>query len=192
VLSLIKNLLPRGSDENVWVQFIIIAAVVGFGILKKIIGDAKTAMEQKPRQNDEEEHQPQQLNKTTIKRTSGTGDEYKTLEQLRQEKIAQIRAAFGIPEPPKQVPLRRVESRPIPQQGPVHRPVVKRPPPLPKAETEYIKPAEPKAPPAHSRDKKHITQPAETSDILIHLRSPQDLRSAILYQEILGPPVALR
>lgn len=191
--SLFENLLAaRDSGESVFVQIIIIAVIVGFGILKKIIGDAKTAMEQKTRQNNEEEQQPQQLNKTTVKHTSGTGDEYKTLEQLRQEKIAQIRAAFGIPEPQKQAPLRRVESRPIPQQGPVHRPVVKRPPPLPKAETEYIKFAEPKVAQAHGRDKKHIAPPAETSNVLIHLTSPQDLRSAILYQEILGPPLALR
>jgi hypothetical protein len=200
IFTLANLLAAKGPDENIWVQVIFMAVVIGFGILKKIISGAKTAMKEKPRQNDEEEHQPQQLNKTTTKRTSaGTADEYKTLEQLREERVAQIRAAFGIPEPPKQAAARQVESRPIPlQQRPVHRPVVKRPPPLPKSsasvEMEYAKPAEPKAAPAHSRDKKqkHITPPAETSNVLIRLASPQDLRSAILYQEILGPPVALR
>jgi hypothetical protein len=194
--SLFENLLAaRDSGEGIFVQIIAIAAIIGFGILKKIVSDARTATQQKPPQNDEEEHQPQQLNKTTAKRTSGTGDDYKTLEQLREERVAQIRAAFGIPEPP-QATFQQVESRPIPQQRPVHRPVVKRPPPLPKstasAEMEYIKPAEPKVASAHSWDKKHITTPAETGNVLIQLASPQDLRSAILYQEILGPPVALR
>ena len=200
IFNFVNMLAARGSGEGIFVQIIFIAAIIGFSILKKIVSDAKTAKEQKPRQNDEEEHQPQQLNKTTTKRTSaGTANEYKTLEQLREERIAQIRAAFGIPEPPKQAIPRQVESRPIPlQQRPVHRPVVKRPPPLPKSsasvEMEYAKPAEPKAAPAYSRDKKqkHITPPAETSNVLIRLASPQDLRSAILYQEILGPPVGLR
>ncbi|MBU1260194.1 MAG: hypothetical protein KJ757_01070 [Planctomycetes bacterium] len=171
----LTGLAARGSDGNVWVQIIVIAAIIGFGILKKITRDAKAATQQKPRQNDEEEHQPQRLNKT-----SGTGDDFKTLEQIRQEKIAQIRAAFGIPSPPRQTAPRQVESRPTYQQRPVHRPVVKRPPPMPKT------------PPPHGRDKKHTVQPQETEDILIKLSSPQDLRSAILYQEILGPPVGLR
>ena len=198
IFTLANLLAAKGPDENVWVQIIVMAAIIGFGILRKIVSNAKATTEQEPQQNDEEEHQPQQLNKTTVKRTSGTDDEYKTLEHLREERIAQIREAFGIPEPPKQVAPRQVESRPMPQQRPVHRPVVKRPSPLPKStasvEMEYAKPAEPKAAPAHSRDKKqkHITPPTKTGDILIHLVSPQDLRSAILYQEILGPPVALR
>lgn len=192
--SLFKNLLAaRDSGEGVFVQIIVIAAIIGFGILKKIVGEAKTAMEQKPQQDDEEEYPPQQLNKTNAKHTLGTGDDYKTLEQIREEKVAQIRAAFGIPEPPKQAPLRRVESRPIPQQGPVHRPVVKRPLPMSKkTETRYIKPDESKVAQVQNRDKKHVVQPDSTGNILINLASPQDLRSAILYQEILGPPVGLR
>jgi hypothetical protein len=197
---LFENMLAaRGPDESVWIQFIVIAAIVGFSIIKAIVRGVKTMAEQKPRQEDEEKPQ-RPLTGGRGKYVDARGD-YKTLEQLRAEKITQIRAAFGIPEPPP-VMAEQVQSEPLPEQRPVYRPVVKRPPPPPKStayeEKEIVEPTGPmiskkKIHPDHSRDKKHITPPAETgSDILIHIRSPQDLRSAILYQEILGPPVALR
>jgi hypothetical protein len=201
--SLFENLLAarvKPGDEF-WVQFIVIAAIVGFSIIKAIVRGVKTMAEQKPRQEDEEKPQ-RPLTGGRGKYVDARGD-YKTLEQLRAEKITQIRAAFGIPEPPP-VMAEQIQSEPLPEQRPVYRPVVKRPPPPPKStayeEKEIVEPARPmiskkKIYPDHSMDKKHITPPAppaETRGILIHLGSPQDLRSAILYQEILGPPIALR
>ncbi|MDD5010975.1 MAG: hypothetical protein PHQ00_02515 [Phycisphaerae bacterium] len=165
MISLIKNLLARGNDENAWIQILIIAAIIGFGILRKVVSEAKASMK-KDSQGDEEGYQD-------ANETIATDEDYRSLEQLREEKIAQIRAAFGIPEPPRQAVPRQVQKRPIP----VHRPVVKKAKPFPKAEeAKQIKPV----------------RPQQTEDILLKLSSPQDLRSAILYQEILGPPVALR
>ncbi len=167
MFNLFKNLLARGNDENAWIQILIIAAIIGFGILRKVVSGAKTSAQQDS-QSDEEEYQPQD-----VERTSDVDEEYRNLEQLRQEKIAQIRAAFGIPEPLRQAVPQQMQKRPIP----AHRPAAKTVKPRPKA--EEAKQAKP-------------VQPQQTDDILLKLSSPQDLRSAILYQEILGPPVSMR
>ena len=187
--------LAAGKPGNeVWVQFIVIAAIVGFSILKAIIrgiSGAKTMAEQKPRQNEEKHQKPISLTGGRGKYTYARGD-YKTIEQLRDEKITQIRAAFGIPQPPP-VMAEEVQSEPVPEQRPVRRTEVKRPKPVPQQSTAAVE----THPPRHIS---HSKQPAKTGkqisekteNILIHLNSPQDLRSAILYQEILGPPVSMR
>ncbi|MFA5291799.1 MAG: hypothetical protein WC496_02045 [Phycisphaerae bacterium] len=186
--------LAAGKPGNeVWIQFVVIAAIVGFSILKAIvrgISGAKTMAEQKPRQNEEKHQRPVSLTGGRGKYVPARGD-YKTIEQLRAEKITQIRAAFGIPEPPP-IMAEKVESEPVPVQRLVRRAEVKRPKPVPQ---QNMTAAETPSASHISHAKQPVKsgkQTSETGNILIHLNSPQDLRSAILYQEILGPPVSMR
>jgi hypothetical protein len=182
IFNFINTLAARDSGENIFVQIIVMAAIIGFGILKKIVSDAKIATEQKHRQNDEKEHQPLQHNKTTRKYISGPDDEYKTLEQLRDEKRAQIRVAFGIP-----TPLEDKKPVSIPPEPP--RPVKKIEKPIYHAKTArpYAKEV--------GKKPSGVSAPLQTEAGDMHkllFSSPQDLRTAVLYYEILGKPVSLR
>jgi hypothetical protein len=189
---LFENLLAaRGSDENVWVQFIVIAAIVGFSVLQKIIRGVKTASEQK---SDQSKYNP--IPTKPKKRYVAANGSYKTLEQLREEKKAQIRAAFGIPEPPPIVVetpqvVEKIE-KPVHYPKPESQPVYTAPPPQEVyAEAAPSKVSIGKISKKQSRVSASSQTPAGTGYKLL-FSSPQDLRTAILYQEILGKPLALR
>jgi cytoskeletal protein RodZ len=189
---LFKNLLAA-RDDSPWVQLIIIVVIVGFSILKAIARKIKATAEQKSDQN---EYSP--APSKPKKRYVAADSSYKTLEQLREEKIAQIRAAFGIPQPPDEPAsavaetpqVERIE-KPIPITG---RQKVKRPAahfvPLP--QEAYTEHSSSKI--SAEEHKAHIPSSPPTDKTIYELlfSSRQELRNAILYQEILGKPLALR
>jgi hypothetical protein len=200
-----------------WEQLIILAVVFGFAILKKIFSAIKehsassddsdsTVYEEPP------EHKPAYHATHTYDK-----DAFKTIEQIRDERAAAIRARYGIPEPgrPKpQIPMADepppLEEEPIREHmfepPPVHRepppvyapPIPRKRPVAPPRLPEDVQPAAYVMSAAmqsvpQAKKHKHTEHAAEVqSDMLIHLSSPQDLRAAILYQEILGKPLALR
>ena len=189
---LFKNLLARGSGDGAWIQILIIAAVVGFGILQKIISSIKSEAQQMPKKD-------KPIDQITEKYVSHSG-EYKTLSELHQEKIAQIRAVFGIPKPAS---VEEVEPVSIQNSMPVierSESVYEEPPAAKsrhrhKVHQQQKKPVQPQPVSQTSQSKqssKKDKQQSETESILVNLNSPQDLRAAILYQEILGPPVSMR
>ncbi|MGB8226806.1 MAG: hypothetical protein WCE45_08110, partial [Sedimentisphaerales bacterium] len=128
--SLFKNLLAA-RDEGAWIQIVIVAVIIGFGIIKSIIRSAKAMTKEK---SDESEDEARPKPAKPKKRYIDADDGFKTLEQLRAEKIKQIRAAYGIPEPPIQKepqtitveePLQVIAPEPqyiMPIERPIHRP----------------------------------------------------------------------
>ncbi len=141
-----KNLLAQKPkpDSDVWIQLIIVAVIIGMGIIKAIIRGVKTMMEQKSDASEEDEQTP--ISDRPKKRYVDDSGGFKTLEQLREERIQQIRAAYGIPEPPIQKepqtiaveePLRPAAPEPqyIPPPMPTERPVYRPQPTKPAAHT---------------------------------------------------------
>ena len=194
---LFTNLLAA-TDDSPWVQLIIVAVIIGFSVLKAIARKIKAMAEQK---SDQSDYSP--TPSRPKKRYVADDGSYKTLEQFREEKIAQIRVAFGIPEPPDEPPA---EPPPIVVETPqvvekierpaaiIQRPKIKKPPvpfepPLQKA---YAEPVFSKI--SAEEHKAHISSslPAGKTVYELLFSSRQDLRNAILYQEILGKPLALR
>ena len=187
------NLLAA-RDDDPWIQFIIVAVIIVFGIVKTIFRGIKAKMEQKS-----EESKDSSTPSRPKKRYVAADGSYKTLEQLREERIAQIRAAFGIPEPPAEPPPVVVETpqvverieKPIPV---IQRPKVKKPPAyfVPPPQEVYAEPVSSKIP--AEEHKAHIpsSSPAGKTVYELLFSSRQDLRNAILYHEILSKPLALR
>jgi len=199
--SLFKNLLAaRGSDENVWIQLIVVAVIIGFGIIKSIIRSAKAMAEEKSDESEDTITTP--ISDRPKKRYVDADDGFKTLEQLREEKIKQIRATYGIPEPPMQKELQTISveeplqpTAPEPQyippphliEKPIHRP-------RPQKSAMYTVTAAASSKISAEKSKAHISA-SQSATESIHKQlfsSPDDLRNAILYQEILGKPLALR
>jgi cytoskeletal protein RodZ len=190
---LFTNLLAARDDDPL-IQLIIVAVIIVFGIVKTIFRSVKATMEQKS-----EESKDSSTPSKPKKRYVAADSSYKTLEQLREEKIAQIRAAFGIPAPPAEPPPVVVEApqvverieRPIPV---IQRPKVKKPPAhfVPPPQETYAEPAPLQI--SAEEHKAHIpsSPPASKTVYELFFFSRQDLRNAILYQEILGKPLALR
>jgi hypothetical protein len=194
---LFTNLLAV-RDDDPWIQLIIVAVIIVFGIVKTIFRSIKATIEQKP-----DESKDSSTPSKPKKRYVAADGSYKTLEQLREEKIAQIRAAFGIPQPPAEP---SVEPPPIVVERPqvvetigkpipvIHRPGTKKPSAYfePQPQKVYAEPA-----PSKISDEEHKAPtpsmlPADKTVYELLFSSRQDLRNAILYQEILGKPLALR
>lgn len=175
-----NNLLNILAAKNEgWEQLIIILVIFGFAIIKKIISVIKN-MAEESRQNQEEQQKPLPPPRKHPKYAYDRNSD-KTLEELRAEKIAQIRAAFGIPQP--QEPVRQ----PIYEQ-PQQRPIVKK----------KYRPAEPviakEEKPSQVQPKSHTEHKPSVEPVrtFLHLATQEDLRQAIIYQEVLGKPLALR
>lgn len=218
----VKNIVAAKNGEG-WEQLIILAVVFGFAILKKLFSALKEYAEKQQTQQQQQPRREETARPATPRKRYYADSEFKTIEQLREEKIAQIRAAYGIPEPghapqrvheeierekARQQELRREEIRQeelrrqeirreeIRQEQqmrieppPIHIPAKKKKKavqPQTVQPTEYLR--HETAPPHKAR------KPAESQgyEQIISLSSPQDLRAAILYQEILGKPLALR
>ncbi len=191
--SLFENLLAA-RDDNAWVQFIIIAVIIGFSVLKTIVRSIKAAAEQKSGQS---KYSPTPAKPK--KRYVAADGSYKTLEQLREERIAQIRAAFGIPQPPAEQRYVLAETPQIADLGELSRAEkIEKPPapPAPEPQKVYAEPAPSKVPASKigSKPTKVSTDKQTVSETVYQLpfSAPQDLRTAILYYEILGKPLALR
>ena len=196
---LFTNLLAA-RDDDPWVQLIIVAVIIVFGIVKTIFRSIKATMEQK---SNESEHTTTPTPDRPKKRYVATDGSYKTLEQLREEKIAQIRAVFGIPEPP---PEPSTEPSPVVIETPqvvekiekpvpvIHHPKVKKSPAYfaPPPQEVYAEPVPSKI--SAEGNKAHIPSSPSAGKTVYELlfSSQRDLRNAILHQEILGKPLALR
>jgi cytoskeletal protein RodZ len=176
---LFNNLLAaKGPSPEDWIQIIVVVAIIVFSIFKAISRSIKNAMEQKFEQNEDNIQTPAEPKK----RYTGADNSYKTLEELREERIAQIRKAFGIPEPPAE---QEPPAAPTPQ-------VVEKieEPPAPKPQKAASEPVHLKIPAV-----KKAYAPAASTEETVHklfFSSRADLRNAVLYQEILGKPLALR
>jgi len=191
--SLFENLLAA-RDDNAWVQFIIIAVIIGFSVLKTIVRSIKAAAEQKSGQS---KYSPTPAKPK--KRYVAADGSYKTLEQLREERIVQIRAAFGIPQPP-------AEQRYVPAETLQIAEKIEKPPAPPAPEPQKVyaepfdraqdRPAPSKVPASKIGSKPtKVSTDKQTVSATVHqllFSAPQDLRTAILYYEILGKPLALR
>lgn len=198
---LFENLLAQKPkpDGEFWIQLIVIAVIVGTAIIKSIVSRIKATMEQ-TEENEEDEQTP--ISDRPKKRYVDDDGSFKTIEQLRAEKIKQIRAAYGIPEPPTQQepqtvtveePLQPPAPEPqyIPQPAPIERPAGH---PKPQKPVMFTAAAEVPAKSLAAKSKAHVSAPrpaGETIDKLL-FSSPDDLRNAVIYQEILGKPLALR
>jgi outer membrane biosynthesis protein TonB len=198
------------KDED-WIQILIFVAIFAFAVLKKIFSGVKSFMEQ---QNQENERNMKEYAPSTQRKYTYTKDDFKTIEQIRDEKISQIRAAYGIPEP-KKITIPRPEyeqqqASPVEQElppepapepireqmfapPPAHEEPVYSPPPVYRPKIKKQKP-QPKPVETHDQQAKHKakeTQP-QGRELIVHLASAEDLRAAVIYQEILGKPLALR
>ncbi|HBG25781.1 MAG: hypothetical protein A2Y10_02195 [Planctomycetes bacterium GWF2_41_51] len=219
--ELMKNLIAA-KDGGGWEQLIILAVVFGFAILKKIFSVMKEHAErQTEQQRPLQQHKPRPSQPASA-RKKYANSEFKTIEQLRQEKIAQIRAAYGIPKPVKLThenvreesqrdEMRREESRQTEFRREEERPEEPwkieqkqmEPPPIyvPKKKKKSVQ-TQTAYRPEYSRQEiaplfqevktKAAPETKEQRHRLVNLSSVEDLRSAILYQEILGKPLALR
>lgn len=177
--SLLKNLLA--AKDGGWEQLIILVIIVGAAVIKKIFSSLKAYAEQQSEQQKQQPGEkpkpppvPGKHGKYTYDRSA-----FKTLEQLREEKIAQIRAAYGIPQPQQPV---------IEEPVPVYVPKKITKKHAEAAQAEYLK----QEIISQQIKAKTAAQAEQPREMLIRLSSPADLRSAILYQEILSPPLALR
>ncbi|OQA02221.1 MAG: hypothetical protein BWY69_01166 [Planctomycetes bacterium ADurb.Bin401] len=217
----VKNLIAAKNGEG-WEQLIIIAVVFGFAILKKLFSALKEYSEKQ--QTQQQPRREETARPAAARKRYYADSEFKTIEQLREEKIAQIRAAYGIPEPVKHIPKRvqeeierekarqqELRSEEIRQEElrrqdirseeirreqemrieppPIHIPAKKKKKafqPQTVQPTEYLR--HETAPPHKAKR----TVESKEYEQIISFESPRDLRSAILYQEILGKPLALR
>ncbi|HAL45048.1 MAG: hypothetical protein A2Y12_05735 [Planctomycetes bacterium GWF2_42_9] len=203
---LIYNILAAKNEG--WEQLVILLIVFGIAIIKKIFSSIKNYSE-----NQSKQYKEQQDTSVHPKRTYSK-DDFKTIEQIRDEKIAQIRQRYGIAEQSKPKPQAQYEAeRESLEEHPIREHIFEAPAPPPtyvpqvhrlKKKPSVQKPQEVIQQPsayeqpqraAHTfeHSKKLKIEAKETADDrLIRLSSPQDLRAAILYQEILGKPLALR
>lgn len=200
-----ENLLAKVNIEE-FVPILIFAAVIVVNVVKAIA----------QRKENKESKQPLRQNKTG--RYLSSENDFKTMEQLREERIEQIRKTFGITTPQRERKL--VTPPPAPRSIPkpvVHRPVIQKP-----VQQHIVQPQkvytqsnarienpqmriDANAAVARPANKVHhkkmaekpamileeiTTETADSRDMLFS--SPQDLRKAILYQEILGKPLSLR
>ncbi|GEM_PF-1981194 len=209
----IQYVLARNEG---WQQLIPIVVVVGLAILKKVFSAVKDYSEQHsdaPDAADDSAYEEKPQHKQNYHAThTYDKDAFKTIEQIRNEKAAAIRARYGIPEPRKQPPPAPMELEPEMVEHIPAEPIRERmfsPPPVPQQQPRYVAPKPKKrpvaAPPRQAEFVQHpayVQKPhqhshkesdAETQNIpLVSFASPQDLRAAILYQEILSKPLALR
>ena len=191
--SLFGNILAaRGTNIDKWVPFLIVAFVIVVNIIKVIARGIKSMSQQ-----DGIKNEPVRQKKTT--RYASADRSYKTLEQLRDEKISQIRAIFGIQTPPEEYEEEiylAPSPPPIPEPSPQSRPrsVHKHKPILKHAAVPQSKNIHTASNAYTLPNDSPISVSQKTSDDVydFHFSSPQDLRKAILYQEILGKPVSLR
>ena len=199
MFSLLENLLAarRRPKEGAWIEFAIIAAIIGFSIIKTFLRARSAASKKEPEET---------VSRPKPRPAAGrykSDNSYKTLQQLREERKSQIRAAFGIPTPPgKEKPAAKPLPAPPQPAKKIEKPVrhakAVRPSadfaPVPQkvyAETlpsrisaKRISKKQPHVPVSSRTDTDDAYQPL--------FSSPQDLRTAILYYEILGKPVSLR
>jgi hypothetical protein len=169
---LFTNLLAA-KDGDTWIQVVVIAVIIGFSLLKAIARSIKAMAEKQ-----KEQSQPLFAQRPATKKYVDNKGGYKTLEQLREERIAQIRAAFGIPQPP-------IEQEPAAAEAPQVVEKIEKPPAPSIPETQKV----------HTDKQKTHVPAAVSSRETVHkllFSSSGDLRKAILYQEILGKPLALR
>jgi hypothetical protein len=204
--SLFENILAarRSPGVDTWMPFIIVAVIIVFNVVRAIVSYLKSASEKTNADRNERRPVPPAKFRKAGRDTSSDKN-YKTLEQLRAERIAQIRSAFGIPTPPNERKLVSPPARPVQPPPPV---------PLPPLRQQFVKKQAPQY--KHSRpvvlhDKNYDKTSEDTNvvktgqqtashhsqanagkvfDFFFH--SQQDLQKAILYQEILGKPLALR
>jgi hypothetical protein len=176
-----KNLLTA-DDNEVWIQLIIVAIIIGFSIIKGIVRSIKMMAEKQKEQSQLLLPAEHPAGKRYV---AADDDTYKTLEQLREERIAQIRQAFGISQPPAEKKPVTIEKsvateEPVAAKNKLKKPIAS---PLPEKKETHT-------------GKKKVPIPAEVlAEETIHtllLSTPEDLRNAILYQEILGKPLAMR
>jgi FtsZ-interacting cell division protein ZipA len=219
-----ENILAakHNFDENL-IQFLIIAAIVVFGILKTIAGAIKSAWQQ---QNFDKNYKP--ANNGKASKYIDSPDDFKTMEQLRDEKIAQIRTTFGIPSP--KPPLMQPEEfgehqdeeeiyvapvpPPVPQKKYIKKPQPRGVSSSPRTDAYFnemlkdvgIYPTisepemaplskhyeQPQRPAAKHKQPSTPSKPQMPASVNAVFSSADDLRKAVLYQEILGKPVSLR
>jgi hypothetical protein len=178
--SLFENLLAaKGPKPEDLIQIIVVAVIIGFSILKTIARGIKANTEQKSGQSEYNPPTPAKPKKRYVDANGG----YKTLEQLREERIAQIRAAFGIPEPPGEQEIAAAEAPQVVEK------IEK--PPAPEPQKVYAEPAPSKVSAIKKTHASAVVSSRETVHKLL-FSSTADLRNAVLYQEILGKPLALR
>src|SRR4030042_32888 len=109
MFSLFEDLLaarnkPKDGD---WIEFVVIIAIIGFSIIKTLFRAKSAVFERKPERDDGSSPKAQ-----PVPKRYASNSEYKTIQQIRDEKRAQIRAAFGIPTPPEERKL--VSTPPAP------------------------------------------------------------------------------
>jgi hypothetical protein len=198
--SLFETILAarRSPGVDTWMPFIIIAVIIVFNVVRAIVSNIKSVSEKT--NADRSKRRPVPFRKTGGYVSSDKN--YKTLEQLREERIAQIRSAFGIPTPPSE---RKLVSPPPPPAPPAQPtpprqqfvkkqvPQYKRIRPAVRHDENYDKASEaPNAVKTGQQTASHHSQAdaGKVFDFFFH--SQQDLQKAILYQEIIGKPLALR
>ncbi|MCE5341924.1 MAG: hypothetical protein LLF92_12500 [Planctomycetaceae bacterium] len=201
-----------------WEQLIILAVIFGFAILKKVFSAIKDYSEQHSDSSDDSTAYEELPKHKPAYHATHTYDKnaFKTIEQIRDERAAAIRARYGIPEPGRPKPQIPMADEPPPLEEEPIREHMFEPPPVrieppayipqkpkkmhvaaPPRQPEYVQPAYVMSAAMQSvpqaKKHKHTEHAAEVQrETLISLSSPQDLRTAILYQEILGKPLALR
>lgn len=202
-MNLFSNILAakHNLNENV-IQFIIFAVIAIFGILKTLFGTVKSMSQQK---NFDKNYKPARPKKPL--KYIDSADDFKTMEQLRDEKITQIRATFGIPSPkppmmqPEEFGKEEEEEYvapappPVPQKKYIQRPQTRRVSPT-VSQPEMLPLSkhyeQPKQTPAKHKQPSSSSKPQPLAPVNAIFSSADDLRKAVLYQEILGKPVALR
>jgi len=202
-MDLITSILlqkPNNGDEGAWMQLLVIIILfVGYAI--QTYFKAKSTLDQ------EQQKTPSKKTRPRGRKDSG---EYKTLSQLREERRSRIQQAESgrqrrqvqktpQPQPQQQTPRRptvapapKVQPQKYPKPSPADyrqafiKPVQKRPLTAPKTP----KPIE-KTPLIKQQFKKEPIIQGEISDVQL-FETYEDIRSAIIYTEIMAKPIALR
>lgn len=185
-----NSLAAKGPNTEDLIEIIVIVAIIGIGVLKALTRGIKRMAEKK---SDQSKYTPATTPARPKKRYVAADGSYKTLEQLREEKIAQIRAAFGIPEPKEPRTISIEKPAPMAAAAATERPVRHPKRQKPVARTAAA-PTGPRTAAETEGKKVHAAAavPAGKTAYDMLFSSQQDLRNAILYQEILGKPLALR
>lgn len=210
----IQHILAKSEG---WEQIIVPLIIFAIVIIKKIFSTIK---DYAAAQSEQFEEQEKPAHPQSHPQYSYSKDAHKTVEQMRDENRAKIRKRYGIPEPGRAKPPVRHEGEPEPlEEQPIREHLFDAPPPLRIEKPAYVPPVyQPKKPtqvrqqeettpphPAYAQPQTvtHSVGPAKKAkqtsqknesndDTLIRLTRREDLRAAILYQEILGKPIALR
>ncbi len=196
-MNIFQNILTAKDAD--WIQLVIFIIIFAVAILKKLFSSVKNYVEEQS----ELEEQQQASPSTGHAKYIYEQDAFKTIEQIREEKIAQIRAAYGIAETPKSVGAEHFAEPMIREQVPAQDKMSASPPIHQEPTAVHMPRIKKKAKHAeaiHAKErpqKEHASKPAEKAaekhhELLVRLSSPEDLRNAILYQEVLGKPLALR